>query len=270
VALRSCGRTSSVCAHDIAPTRGARACVRVCVRVRACVSVRVCEHSLRRAGVECAGILSGYGTLRFLTSLSILFFPKFKTVFNGLTIIVYLSVMVIGQHYGQQLLKKMKNMQDQAMKKQLTKLTVFIIMENVVLIILLLVFAIRTAAFAKKKETHPWSWFYLKVVEKSLELISIIVLSFTMMGGGAKKKKKPESKAASATSSPASTTVTRTRKKSPGAKAAASPDGDKSDVEAGSTGKPRDDATTALLASAPEELSSPNPLHAVKAAGGAS
>ncbi len=74
-----------------------------------------------------AAILSAYGTLRFFTSMSILFFPKFKNVFNSLTILVYLSVMAIGQYYGMQLLGKMKTMKDQAMKRQLTKLTMFIV-----------------------------------------------------------------------------------------------------------------------------------------------
>jgi hypothetical protein len=174
----------------------------MCVCVRVCVCVCVCG----------AAILSVYGTLRFITSLSVLFFPKFKTPLNALTILVYLSVMVIGQYYGTQLLSKMKTMKDQAMKRQLTKLTMFIVVENLTLLLLLVVFCIRTFFFKKDKDEKPWTWFYLKLLEKMFETVSIIVLSLTMMGGGAKKKKAgPDVTPASS----GATAVRRTRSKKP-------------------------------------------------------
>lgn len=113
-ASRLCGLC--VCAVSHANQNIALPCELVCVHVArlSCVCVS-------------AAILSAYGTLRFFTSMSILFFPKFKNVFNSLTILVYLSVMAIGQYYGMQLLGKMKTMKDQAMKRQLTKLTMFIV-----------------------------------------------------------------------------------------------------------------------------------------------
>jgi hypothetical protein len=72
----------------------------------------------------------------------------------------------------------------------------------------------------RHKDSKPWTWFYLKLLEKLFELVSIIVLSLTMMGGGSKKKKKagPD---VSASSSSGATAVVRTRtKKKPGAGAA--------------------------------------------------
>ena len=97
-----------------------------------------------------------YGVFRFINFMSILFFPSLSTVTGALPIIIYVSLMAIGQHYGQQLLQKMKTMKDQTMKRQLTKLTMFIIVENSVLIMLLVVYVIRTLGFTSKKNTIPW------------------------------------------------------------------------------------------------------------------
>lgn len=140
-----------------------------------------------------------YCTFRLLTSIAELYAESLKNAFNGLTVLVYLSVMFIGQYYGQKLLKKMKTvrclrrvcaraaqlptspppptplqMTNKEFKRQLTKLTVFIILENVVLLLLLLVFIIRTFFFSGDKDNKPWLWFWLKQVEKVLELISAL------------------------------------------------------------------------------------------------
>ena len=55
-----------------------------------------------------------YGILRLLTALSSLYFTSSQNVWNGLTILVYVSLMIVGQYYGQQLLRKMKGVRCQS------------------------------------------------------------------------------------------------------------------------------------------------------------
>lgn len=155
------------------------------------------------------GILSFYTGVRLLAALSQLFFPKFKNALNALTILVYVSIMVIGQYYGQQLLAKMKQMSDKEFKKQLMKLTLFIILENITMVILLIVFLVRTYGFQTAKFREPWKWFWLKLLEKVMELLSIIVLSLTMLGDSGKKK----SSAPAAATATAGASVRRAKKK---------------------------------------------------------
>lgn len=148
----------------------------------------------RMSGIEklkpyLIGIMSMYCFFRFLTSLAELYFEGLKNAFNGLTVLIYLSVMVIGQYYGQKLLKKMSQIANKEFKAQLIRLTIFIILENIVLLLLLGAFVIRTFFFSSAKDDKPWLWFWLKTVEKVLEVISIIVLCLTMVGKSSAKKK---------------------------------------------------------------------------------
>lgn len=73
-------------------------------------------------------------------------------------------------------------------------MTRFIVLENVILVIFLLAYVVRVGVFKKKKETDPWMWFYLKLVEKVLEVFAILILCLTMTGGKAKPKeaRKPK------------------------------------------------------------------------------
>ena len=171
-----------------------------------------------------------YSFLRLLTAMSALAFSKYKQVFNGLTVLVYLSLMIIGQYYGQQLLKKMKQMSDKEFKRQLQKLTLFIILENVVLIMLLIVFVVRTFMLSGAKAKKPWLWFWMKTLEKTMEMFSIIVLSLTMLGDSGKKNAKAGGKSKGGATAPAAarvaTSTRRAKKKSPAPGATPSTGGD--------------------------------------------
>lgn len=196
-----------------------------------------------------------YCTFRLLTSIAELYAESLKNVFNGLTVLVYLSVMAIGQYYGQQLLSKIRRMKTQKLNAQLMRLTIFIILENIVLLMLLIAFVIRTTMFKSAKEKRPWLWFYLKTLEKVLEVISIVVLCLTMAG----KSKKQASSGATGKSSravtspvaaPAAATKRRARKKKPAASSSSdvsTPNPVPAATAAASTADPNSKSTTALL-----------------------
>ena len=132
-------------------------------------------------------MLTVYSVFRFLTMFANLWIPRFKNAANGLTIVAYVSLMVCGQYYGQQLLRKMKQMSDKEFKHRLVKLTGFIILENITLVLLLLVYVVRTYFFGQARYTRPYEWFWLKSLEKSMEALTIIVLALITMGDSGKK-----------------------------------------------------------------------------------
>lgn len=159
-----------------------------------------------------SAVLVTYGCFRFLTLIANLWAPKLSVAANLLTILVYLSLMIVGQYYGQQLLKKMKQMSDKEFKAQLMKLTLFIILENAVLVALLICYVIRTFSQGKAKFQKPWEWFWLKLLEKTFETMSIIVLSLTMLGDS-KKGAAKGGKTSSTTAAPIAGGVAETRRK---------------------------------------------------------
>ena len=80
------------------------------------------------------------------------------------------------------------------------------------------------------KAKKPWLWFWMKMLEKTMEMFSIIVLSLTMLGDSGKKNAKAggKSKGGSTASAaaPVATATRRAKKKSPAPGATPSTGGD--------------------------------------------
>lgn len=137
-------------------------------------------------------IMVVFAILRIMQSVSDLFLSStLKNIFSGGCILVFLFITVLGMVYGISLLKKMGQMKKSDMKARLAKLTRFMILVAIVLGVWIIWYGIRTVGFGKKKDTHPWLWFYLKLIDKFLEWCLQFTLCLTMLTK-AKKSADPK------------------------------------------------------------------------------
>ena len=123
--------------------------------------------SIQRLRPYLIAVMVIYAIFRILASIADLFISGgVKNMFMGVCILIYGSIMALGLWFGVQLLGKMKTMKRSDIQARLQKLTRFIILENLVLVVFLFAYLIRTVVFKKAKEDDPWLWFYLKLIEK--------------------------------------------------------------------------------------------------------
>lgn len=141
------------------------------------------------------GIMCVYVVFRVASAAADLFINStMKNLFLGVCIIMYAVLMGLGLYYGVALLRKMGEMKRGDMKARLQKLTRFIVLENIILVIFMLAFLVRNGIFSKSKKDDPWLWWYLKLIEKILEYFSIMILCLTMTSRGKKQEDKKKTR----------------------------------------------------------------------------